>query len=95
MKNEQMSKRIIDFEINSVDIDVDSTSTSASAEHDMCMLTVASTFNIFYIGSYPSESNISTAATKISSITLALCKGKENVLLSFIQVVHLQTFLNL
>ena len=42
MKNEQMSKRIIDFEINSVDIDVDSTSTSASAEHDMCMLTVAS-----------------------------------------------------
>ena len=42
MKNEQMSKRIIDFEINSVDIDVDSTSTSASGEHDMCMLTVAS-----------------------------------------------------
>ena len=77
MKNEQMSKRIIDFEINSVDIDVDSTSTSASAEHDMCMLTVASSSTYSISEVYPSESNISTAATKISSITLALCKGKE------------------
>ena len=50
MKNEQMPKRIIDFEINSVDIDVDSTSTSASAEHDMCMLTVASS-STYYKGS--------------------------------------------
>ena len=76
MKNEQMSKRIIDFEINSVDIDVDSTSTSASAEHDMFMLTVASS-STYSISELSSESNISTAATKISSITFGTCKGKE------------------
>ena len=82
---------IIDFELSSVDIDVDatatphcqslagsllSTSASAAAVYDMCTLSGIQ-FNIFYIGSYPSESNISTAATEISSITLALCKGKE------------------
>ena len=31
---------------------------------------------MFYVGNYPGEANISTAATEICSITLALCEGK-------------------
>ena len=36
-------------------------------------------FNIFYIGSYPGEANISTTATEICSITMAFVKEEKHI----------------